>query len=77
MPKFNPNPTNLEIARRSQGLTRQELAYLSGVSVNTIKACEQGKRNINRSPVEDVVALSDVLHTPVRDLLNERGESDA
>ncbi len=77
MPKFNPNPTPLESARRAAGFTRQKLSELSGVSVNTIKACEQGNRNINRSPVEDVLALAEALHTPIKKILNERSEPDA
>ena len=72
--KINPNPSPLEKARRAAGITRQKLAELSGVSINTLKACEQGQRNINRSPAEDVLSIAEVLNVPIASILNERSD---
>lgn len=77
MPKFNPNPTNLEKARRAAGLTRKELAELSGMKFDTLKSCELGRRDINRAPAIDVVSVAEVLGVPVQSILNERSEPDA
>ena len=73
--KINPNPSPLEKARRAAGLTRQQLAERSGVSINTLQSCEQGKRNINRSPVEDVLSIAEVLNVPIASILNERSRN--
>ncbi len=77
MPKFNQNPTPLEIARRAAGLTRQKLADLSGVSMKTIKEYEQGRNNINNARAIIVSDLADALGVPVKKILNERSEPDA
>lgn len=69
MPKFNPNPTNLEKARRAAGLTRQELAEKSGMSFDTLKSCELRRRNINRAPAIDVVSVAEVLGVPIKKIL--------
>lgn len=77
MPKFNPNPTPLESARRAAGLTRQKLSELSGVSLKTIKEYEQGRNNINNARAIIVSDLADALHVPLKKILNERSEPDA
>lgn len=77
MPKFNPNPTPLEKARRAAGLTRLQLAEKSGVNARTIKGYEQRMRNINNAPVVLVLDLADAIGVPPRSILNGRGEPDA
>lgn len=76
MPKYNPNPTNLEKARRAAGLTRKQLAERSGISWATIKECEQGRSNINNSRAVMVSDLADALGVPVKNILNPRTEDD-
>ena len=76
MPKFNPNPTPLEIARRAAGLTRKQLAEKSGMSFDTLKSCELGRRSINNARAIDVISVAEVLGIPPRQIL-EGGESDA
>lgn len=77
MPKFNPNPTPLESARRAAGLTRKELAERSGMSFDTLKSCELRRRDINNAKAIDVISVAEILGVPVRQILNEGGESDA
>lgn len=77
MPKYNPNPTNLEIARRAAGMTRDELARKSGVKSDTIKEYEWGRNNINNARACIVVDLADALGVPVKKILNERSAPDA
>lgn len=76
MPKFNPDPTNLEKARRAAGLTRKQLAKRSGISMRTIAECEQGRSNINNSRAVMVSDLADALGVPVKSILNPRTEDD-
>ena len=47
MPKKNPNPSALEAARHSAGLTRKALSEKTGIPLRTIEAYEQGKNDIN------------------------------
>lgn len=77
MPKFNQNPTPLEVARRSAGLTRQQLSKKSGISLGTIKEYEQRRNNINNARAVIVVDLADALGVPVQKILNERSDRDA
>lgn len=77
MPKFNQNPTPLEVARRAAGLTRQQLSKKSGISLGTIKEYEQRRNNINNARAVIVVDLADALGVPVQKILNERSDRDA
>ena len=77
MPKFNQNPTPLEVERRAAGLTRQQLSKKSGISLGTIKEYEQRRNNINNARAVIVVDLADALGVPVQKILNERSDSDA
>ena len=76
MPKFNANPTPLERLRRQQGLTRKDLAYIADISFGALQAYEQGNRDINLISLKNAVALADVLHCDVRDLMiKDEGEA--
>lgn len=76
MPKYNPDPTNLEKARRAARLTRKKFAELSGVSMRTIAGYEQRRKNINNARAVIVSDLADALGVPVRTILNPRTEDD-
>lgn len=71
MPKFNPDPTALEKARREAGLNRKKLAELSGVSFRSLECYEQRKRNINTASVAIVRALAQALNVPIEKILDE------
>lgn len=70
MSKINPNPTNLEKARREVGISRVELAKRSGVPRATIAEYEQGRNNIDNARCILVVKLADALGVPVKKILN-------
>ncbi len=76
MPKYNPNPTPLEITRRAKGLTRKQLAEISGVSLNTIKNYENCVRKINVRQVLNFASIADALGVPIQKILvsSEDGE---
>lgn len=76
MPKYNPNPTPLEKARRAAGLTRKQLAEQSHVSMDTIKNYEQKSRKVNVKQVLNLVALADALGVPIQKILLPDGGSD-
>lgn len=71
MPKFNPNPTALEKARREAGLTRQKLAEISGVSLRSLECYEQRKNDINIANVKTVRALAQAIGVPIEKILDE------
>lgn len=71
MPKFNPDPTALEKARREAGMSRKKLAEVSGVSFRSLECYEQGKRNINTASVAIVRALAQALNVPMEKILDE------
>ena len=76
MPVVKEARTSLERLRREQGMTRKELAYLSDMNMRTLQAYEQGARDINLIALKNAVALADVLHCDVRDLMNkDEGEA--
>lgn len=76
MPVYNANPTPLERLRRAQGLTRKDLAFMADMSLGTLQAYEQGNRDINLISLKNAVALADVLHCDVRDLMNKDKEGE-
>lgn len=71
MPKYNSNPTPLELARRAAGLTRKQLAEKSGVPFRSLECYEQRKRNINGGSVVTVKALAEALGVPIEKIMNE------
>lgn len=70
MPKKNPAPSRLEIARRSAGLTRKQLADKVGISYRTIETYEQGKNDINMAAVASVKKIADVLGVSIESIIN-------
>lgn len=62
------SPRQLSAARTLAGMTQQELAEAAGVTVNTVRAMEQGKSNPRLSTVN---ALIQALRTKGVELLDE------
>ena len=61
--------TNLKRIRNLSGLSQQQLADLSGVSVRQIQLFEQRQRDINQTRAIDILKLSRVLGCKNEDLL--------
>lgn len=64
------NLYNLERIRKEQGLSRRELALLSGVKEVSIHHLEKGITNPNNVKLSTLVALAKALHCKVVDLLS-------
>ena len=62
---------NLERIRKEQGLSRRELALLSGVKELTIHYLEKGKTNVNNTKLSTLIALAKALHCKVADLVDK------
>ena len=77
MPIINPNPTNLEKARRTAGISRKKLGEISGIPERTIEEYERGRNNINNARAYIVVDLAEALGVPVQQIMNERSVADA
>lgn len=71
MPKRNPDPTPLEIARRESGLTRKKLAELSGVNIRAIEMYEQRRTNINDASASRVRDMAKAIGCPIEKIMNE------
>lgn len=61
--------TNLKILRKASGLSQQNLADLSGVSVRTIQQYEQRKKDINKAGSDHLRMLSRALQSDMESLL--------
>lgn len=61
---------NLERIRKEQGLSRRELALLSGVKEISINALERGITNVDNVKLSTLIALAKALHCKVIDLLS-------
>lgn len=62
-------PTHLATFRRAFGLTQQELAAQSGVSLRSIQMYEQRQKSINRAQAGNLQALARVLCCGMEDLM--------
>lgn len=62
---------NLERIRKERGLSRRELALLSGVKQLTIHHLETGTTNVNNVKLSTLIALAKALHCKVVDLLDK------
>lgn len=61
-------PNKLKELRKKKGLTAEELAKLSNVSVNTIRSIDSGKYDIHESKNQTLEALAKALHCKIKDL---------
>lgn len=60
---------NLYKKRKKMNLSQEKLSDLSGVSVCSIRAYEQGTKDINKAQVYTLYKLSKVLKCNIEDLL--------
>lgn len=61
--------TNLKSLRTAAGLSQQQLAEASGVSVRAIQSYEQGWRSLRNVPFATVTALADALKIDPKKLI--------
>ncbi len=66
---FAHSESKLKTARKHCGLTQEELAVKSGVSLNTIRAYERKSKELNRAQFDTVLRLARALKCEVSDLL--------
>lgn len=64
--------SRLKYMRENKGLTQQELADNSGVSLRSIQMFEQGNRDINKAQVVTVLQLAEALECDVYEIINDR-----
>ena len=56
--------------RKHCGLTQEELANESGVSLNTIKAYERKSKDLNKAQFDIVTRLAKALKCDISELIN-------
>lgn len=72
MVESNPEcKTNLQFYRLKKGLSRHQLAKLSGVNFYSIRSYEQKLKDINKAQVSTVFQLAKVLECEIIDLLED------
>ena len=59
----------LKALRKKRNLTQSELALLSGVTLRSIKAYEQGKSDISKAQADTLYALAQTLGCSIEDLI--------
>ena len=69
MIKEKSEPTRLQTIRKTCGITQNELAQQSGVSLRSIQMYEQRNKDINKAQVETVNNLARVLGCKIEDLM--------
>ena len=67
--------SKLKEIREYQGISQGKLAYLSKVKLRTIKAYEQGYRDINKASYKILHKLADALKCEITDLLEDENEA--
>lgn len=65
------NMSKLSERRKMKGLTQQQLAEKSHVTVRSIRAYEQGSKKINKAQANTLYSLSKTLKCKMEDLLEE------
>lgn len=66
---FDHTESRLKSTRRCCGLTQEELAELSKVSLNTIRAYERKAKDINKAQADIVLRLARALKCELKDIL--------
>ena len=59
---YHPDPVPIKELRKLNGLSQQELADKSGVSLRMIRAYEQGSQRIGKAEASSVLSLARALH---------------
>ena len=67
---FAKSESKLKTARKLRGLTQEELATESGVSINTIRAYERKSKDLNKAQFDIVVRLAKALKCDVTELMD-------
>lgn len=67
---FAGSESKLKSVRKQCGITQEELAGISGVSLNTIRAYERKSKDLNKAQAAIVVSLEKALKCDVSDLLD-------
>ena len=67
---FEKSESKLKTARKHCGLTQEELAHESGVSLNTIRAYERKSKDINKAQFDIVLRLAKALRCDITELLD-------
>ena len=67
---FEKSESKLKTARKHCGLTQEELARESGVSLNTIRAYERKGKDINKAQFDIVLRLAKALKCDITELLD-------
>ena len=67
--KEKVEPTRLRVIRKNCGITQNELARQSGVSLRSIQMYEQRNKDINKAQMETVNNLAKVLGCKMEDLM--------
>lgn len=67
---FEKSESKLKTARKHCGLTQEELAHESGVSINTIRAYERKSKDINKAQFDIVLRLAKALKCDITELLD-------
>ena len=65
---FEKSESKLKTARKHCGLTQEELAHESGVSLNTIRAYERKGKDINKAQFDIVLRLAKALKCDITEL---------
>ena len=67
---FAKSESKLKTVRKLCGLTQEELATESGVSINTIRAYERKSKDLNKAQFDIVVRLAKALKCDVTELMD-------
>ncbi|MGN0243297.1 MAG: helix-turn-helix domain-containing protein [Lachnospiraceae bacterium] len=65
---FERLESKLKLIRKRCGITQEQLADLSGVSINTIRAYERKAKDINKAQTDILVRLAGTLECDIVDL---------
>lgn len=65
---FKQNESKLKKVRKQCGVTQEQLANESGVSINTIRAYERGSKDLNKAQFDIIMKLAKALKCEISDL---------
>ena len=66
---FASSESNLKKIRKQCGMTQEELANTSGVSINTIRAYERKSKDLNKAQIDIIIKLTNALKCEISDLI--------